>query len=488
MIFLCFAAAYIAFLIMQIGVEQTFQIRNSISSAVENPVFHIAQPDGDFLYQNLHGANTPDKVARWLNIPLVEMAFGTADTNSSTTCIHGYNCILSGKAALMRMTVRRWALKPNPDTELGTRISPFVLPESLLNDGSMYVTNTSLADEYVKYDTNHQLIQPTGLEQDQDFERACNYQKPGNNRGFDGKGGWVCILSDNEHDFKKTIGTVSNMLTAPLDPIQPYMIGSVIVEFITYNANVDMTTFVRISFDSDGTGKMIADLEIFSINIKEYVHITDWITLIPGLIYFALVVFYTYDQIRMTRNEYIRKSYNEGTTLLQCVIEHFKDPYNVCDCASIFISTVSMIIFIIFTFRVNVLSPTFIDRYNTAQVDVNKAFDEFTTFVWTLNTNMLTYSRMSSLNVIFICLRALKFVRHNSRVNKLMATLNHAVNDIWWFSVLLSLFLFGFVSFVHIAFGTHLYTASTVFNSILLCFLFLIGTFDYPALVEVDPV
>ena len=216
------------------------------------------------------------KVSRWISIPLVEMAFGEAATRASVTnssCLNGFNCLLSGQDALMRMTVRRWAMKPNPDEILGKRISPFVFPESILKPGSQGIAGSTPQTEIVPFDENFQLVQPIALSSEDsewEFERVCNYQDAAaGDRGYNGYGGWVCILSDNQNDFKKSVGAVANQLTAPLSVDQPYVIGSIIIEFVSYNPNVDMTTFVRITFDSDGTGKMKPDLEIYRFDINK---------------------------------------------------------------------------------------------------------------------------------------------------------------------------------------------------------------------------
>merc|ERR1719487_2574423 len=101
------------------------------------------------------------------------------------------------------------------------------------------------------------------------------------------------------------------------------------------------------------------------------------------------------------------------------------------------------------------------------------------TYVFTLSAQRKMYQTLSTLNLLIIFVRPLKFLRNDPRMAKLNQTFWLATGDIAWFNIMLSIFFMGFVLFAHVIFGIQLQTLSDIMGAMVYCFKFLIGSFDF---------
>jgi hypothetical protein len=98
------------------------------------------------------------------------------------------------------------------------------------------------------------------------------------------------------------------------------------------------------------------------------------------------------------------------------------------------------------------------------------------------------YTRLSSLNIVVIFLRLLKFFREQPRMSNLSATIAAAAVDTCYFVVMMMFIMFGFVLFCHVSFGPQLDRLSTLYEAVNYCFAMVIGDYDFNELNAVDPV
>merc|ERR1719482_418026 len=96
------------------------------------------------------------------------------------------------------------------------------------------------------------------------------------------------------------------------------------------------------------------------------------------------------------------------------------------------------------------------------------------------------YTRISSLNIVIIFLRLLKFFREQPRMTNLSATIAGAAVDTCYFVMMMMFIMFGFVLFCHVSFGPQLDRLSTVYESFNYCFGMIIGDYNFAELNAVD--
>jgi hypothetical protein len=94
-----------------------------------------------------------------------------------------------------------------------------------------------------------------------------------------------------------------------------------------------------------------------------------------------------------------------------------------------------------------------------------------------INQLIVDYSDMVAFNMILLAIKMLGFMKKSKSMNLLTRTLQNAKGDIFYFLVILSFLLLGFVGMAHISFGVGLKDFSTFDSSIRKCFEIIIGKF-----------
>jgi len=167
-----------------------------------------------------------------------------------------------------------------------------------------------------------------------------------------------------------------------------------------------------------------------------------------------------------------------GWNFFTTLVEFFTlDVFNSLEIFSIGISSISLGIFIMWLANESQFASKLVGNYS-----------DFVDYASTLRNSALIYNELSSLNMLIIFVRPLKFMRENPRMAKLNQTLWEALPDIFWFVVMLAIVLFGFVMFAYVSFGSHNTKLSSLYQALNYCFNYIIGIFDYHELEEADPV
>jgi hypothetical protein len=97
-----------------------------------------------------------------------------------------------------------------------------------------------------------------------------------------------------------------------------------------------------------------------------------------------------------------------------------------------------------------------------------------------ISYEMLTYSRVCSINFILIFIKVLKYLASwFERVMIIFKTLAYAKSDIFYFLIMYLIIFFAFVVMCHIYYGADLASFGTIFDSLKTLFLMLLGELDY---------
>lgn len=253
--------------------------------------------------------------------------------------------------------------------------------------------------------------------------------------------------------------------------------GSVVVEFVGYNGNTDMLVYSGWHFIIGGHGMVEKMPDNSAFVFKDYKNDVGAILgMIPGIFYATLVAYYTYKEILDIQKEAIRKKSREEKNFATALMEHFtQDFFSILNWSSILLSLFSIVLF-----------SNYMITTMAFESEMQREFSDFVTFIADLGASNKLYVRLSSVNVLVIFLRLLKFFRENPRMNKLFQTLWDAKTDIFWFTVMLFIIMFGFVMFAYVSFGGQIAALQDILASVQYCFEFQLGNFNFWELYAVD--
>merc|ERR1719313_3252430 len=198
--------------------------------------------------------------------------------------------------------------------------------------------------------------------------------------------------------------------------------------------------------------------------------------------YVGCVLYYAYCAILKLYTEWLKKASltREGLQILpEVMYEHIKDePFNALDIFSFF----SLLQFAQFMR----LTMGFTSQSGFRYVVQSEMWATLLYTLSGISDQNKVYTRISSLNMVVIFARVLKFFREQPRMTNLSQTLTLASFDTAYFVLMLIVIMFGFVMFCHVSFGPQLDRLSTIFSSFNYCFGMIIGDYDYNELNAVD--
>lgn len=520
-IFLLFMGMYVVFLISNLKVEPSFQMRSRIDDAIGSATVQLARVDGQFEPATAAQVTNMDEADQWLTRALGSAIFagagdrmpdemntmwpkdvegtqkivpdGTGPSGRTNLCFSGWNCMLMkqsrdensqaipGEVFMLRITTRKVMLAPNIDTSDAGGIPD--APSYGEQIVKFRVSNTSTSPR--------RNLDPTMESTDEPFAAAvkggkgfCEFTNPKVGAltdtkvgGYDGAGGYQCLFTTDPDEFDEMMSKWREHYALSVES------QMVVAELITYNPNVGMMAYTEVQMILQRSGSVDITIDTVAFPMRDYTNPNDFIELIPLFIYLFLTVFYyLVQQINKMYIGYVKKMTHTRGPFVQIfvtlLVEHFGDDlFNVLDWVSITLSIMSFVLFMIFTVQI-------------LNFDVNyaKDFPDFMTLIGSMAASMKTYVRLSSCNVIIIFLRSLKFFRESPRMNKLSQTLSLAAVDITWFVVMLFIVMGGFVCFSYVSFGHQIQGLSTIGGSVRYCFEMIIGEFDFWPIYAVDPV
>ena len=100
----------------------------------------------------------------------------------------------------------------------------------------------------------------------------------------------------------------------------------------------------------------------------------------------------------------------------------------------------------------------------------------------------MTYTNVVAINTIFLSVKVFDYMNKSKHMNMLSNTLYSSKEDTFYFLIIFSIFLFGFVGMAYLSFGTQLEDFNSIGNALRKCFEITIGDFDYGAMADADAV
>lgn len=100
----------------------------------------------------------------------------------------------------------------------------------------------------------------------------------------------------------------------------------------------------------------------------------------------------------------------------------------------------------------------------------------------------MTYTNIVAINTIFLSVKVFDYMNKSKHMNMLSNTLYSSREDTFYFLIIFTLFLFGFVGMSFLSFGQYLEDYNSIGNAIRKCFEITIGDFSYEDLKGVNSV
>mmetsp|Transcript_18087 Transcript_18087/g.51494 ORF Transcript_18087/g.51494 Transcript_18087/m.51494 type:complete len:1485 (-) Transcript_18087:87-4541(-) len=494
-LFCIFAVCYIWFLSANLSVDDNFQINR----VVERSIASVPTHTGGRLLSFKEIATLP-AVVDWMakSFPLVVFNTTPPELKASAVawgfyadtavCLRSWNCLVDMRQAsdsaskLVRITQRRTRQEKNegrfhPDTPDRARFVGEVVNGTSLDASTVLMPKRWLAaiDPTEAPDpaaeNSSLLTLPPGLS---DF---CWETMEGDEASFSSNGGFVCLLDADYSTFVSQIDQLGDNGFFTTDS------SSWVVDFAMQNSNRQILSYVQILVEVQRSGLVVKDYRVDSIKLfgldKWYENFGSIaLRLLPGVMYMCLTFRFIYNLRKdFVKVRYASRGRNKGTSCITAVIDFFRyDVFNCLELVSISISLVSAFLYVWWMVRDAELEQV-------KQSSFTALLRYCQSLVWTARL----YNRLSAINILIIGVRPLKFVRENARFSKLMATLWDSSQDLRWFVVMLFVTMSGFVMLAHISFGAHVSDCSSLWSTLVYCFRFLLGDFDYAALLAVDP-
>lgn len=468
-LFISFAVMYISFLELNLYVELNYEMRTRVTEAITKSTVSLVRADGGSEKQGFQEASSMAEMDAWLStlptlldsfagsaipeernrIRLEDIAFGAdpvragqltdelvewVEANGTVVpsfvyCISSWNCLVNKGGSLLRLTMTSVPLQENTGT---TNISALV-PLTGVAQGA-----TWWAD---------------------DAQELQSVWRPAEQK-------W-------SPKFAVTLAT-----------------QALLVEFITYNGNADMLAHTKIAVDFSPAGTIDQRVRTIAFKFPHYFEDGwEFLRLFPVFWYGLMVFYYSVLEAKELYVEYVKRAAHltDDAPLvvrlhLAAVVgwHHFADDiYNVLDMSSIVISITSIVLFLMFTLQ------TYAFEANLD--DASWGYDAFLAWLDDVTGSMTLYVQLSSINLLVVSARLLKFLRENPRMNKLTATLVAAAKDMAWFTTMLFIVMVGFVTFGYVSFGPKVKGLSDLGMAVRYCFEMIVGKFDYWELYAVDP-
>jgi energy-converting hydrogenase Eha subunit G len=98
----------------------------------------------------------------------------------------------------------------------------------------------------------------------------------------------------------------------------------------------------------------------------------------------------------------------------------------------------------------------------------------------------MNYTNVVAINTIFLSVKVFDYMNKSKHMNMLSNTLYSSKEDTFYFLIIFTIFLFGFVGMAFISFGAYLSDYNSIANSIRKCFEITIGDFKYHDIEEVN--
>jgi hypothetical protein len=456
MVYICFVIIYTICILHQQDVLYKYSSQSTVRFAIES----VKYSEIDDL--DIHDVSTFSELVSWLTIGASNI------TNYESENYYIMKNYLVGQdlstdddfpsQGPFRITIRRLERIENPD-------EPFREIEPKVRMGAFKAEDLGM------------------------WEQTDNYKsfKYHDESGYGDEGGLIFFLSAEGEDFQSQVVNIVSL------GILDDSINSLVLEFVLYNGDLNQFIYSAVIFEFNSSGNILKYLNIWPICLNMYASPKDIARCFFEVIYVILVFYHIYVSIRTIRlrvnhyNEWYSR-FSETLTKEEKAIRELHKPEwirrvtNIID-SYIFLDLISFSISLSNMF----LWFSIISRSNEGLELPVKDTDFYDYFNILSSTNR-DYNILSSVNLLLIYIRIIKYLRMSKSLSFLQNTLNEAMVDIMYFMIMLGVMLFGFVFMAYLVFGTMLEEFSTIGMSLMYCFAMLVGSFDYPKLESADKV
>jgi hypothetical protein len=265
-----------------------------------------------------------------------------------------------------------------------------------------------------------------------------------------------------------------------------------VYDFILYNGNVNNLIYTAIIFEFNSGGRIMTSLYIWPLELQMYTTPAQVARAVFECVYIILLLYhivetcialkqqsdnYTIWQRQLYEvltDEQKRKRWNMEPEWMRRFFA-IVDVYLFIDLLSYIFALMSIAAwsaYLDFTGRGPVLPEVNSDYFD--------AMD-------TLAKALKYYLDLSSVCLLLMFFRLLKYMQMSKSLSFLQNTIGAAVVDLYYYIIMLVSLLFGFVFLAYIAFGPHSANFSTISKSLITCFEMLIGEFDYAEMHNANP-
>jgi hypothetical protein len=240
---------------------------------------------------------------------------------------------------------------------------------------------------------------------------------------------------------------------------------------------------------------IIPNVGVFTMKLDQYASDDDMLRLALEIIYCILLI----SNIVIFLRKIISKNFQysrwrrieiDSLSEIERTQRHKKTPEPLRKCNALF-SSFTYFDIIYFTLAITSIILWLLYLQGAKEVEFKLPPDEKNSkgfirkFFYTQQL-MMNYTNVVAVNTIFLSVKVFDYMNKSKHMKMLSSTLYSAKEDTFYFLIIFSIFLFGFVGMAFISFGANLEDFNSIGNSVRKCFEITIGDFDYQALEETN--
>ncbi|XP_023346219.1 polycystic kidney disease 2-like 1 protein isoform X2 [Eurytemora carolleeae] len=233
----------------------------------------------------------------------------------------------------------------------------------------------------------------------------------------------------------------------------------VTIEFSTYNANVNLFSFITIACEFPATGGVMGGIDIEVMSPLHYTSTLDFVRMGVEILFCLFTIYYIWEEIQDFRVSGLKYFVNVG---------------NILD---IGVTVLSLIYIVLNIFLLTALLNEMLGLLERPWEYVDMSYIR-------LVYRYMTYSGAGSLFMAW--LKLLKYLSFNKTMQQFSGTLKHSSKNLSGFSVMFCIVFFSFAQLGYLLFGTQ---AKDYRNFTEACFTLLrttLGDFNYDMLINAD--
>jgi hypothetical protein len=463
LIFFSFALIYAVTLIQQIQIGTKHMLVSSLKEAIENQ---------EYIYQNDSYNVTQifnyETFYLWSEqLPFLFEKQTNGEMYVLDNYLVGYNLptnLTAYDQGPIRMTYRRIDMKDNPS-------SYYDELQAKVRTGSLGPFSITSSDEdeksFVGGSTNF-------------------YYEADASTSFMDNGGFVLYFSSDSKEFKLQLDGLKN------DLMLNDTSASVVYDFVLYNGNSNNVIYSAITFEFLSGGGIISSLYIWPLELQMYTTPGQIVRGIFEGVYAVLLLYHILEtclKLKQQSDSYTiwQNRLYEALNEEQKIKRQKAQP----EWLRRFFSIVDVYLLIdLVAYVLGLLSiaawATYLTQTAYGPVLPEDSVDYFDS-TDTLARALKYYLDLSSLSLLLIFLRLIKFMQMSKSLSFLQNTISEAIVDIYFFCIMLGALMLGFVFMAYLAFGPHAKSFSSITSALTTCFQMIIGDFNYKEMSDANP-